>query len=246
MMMMAPPSRSLAQRMISITAAVSSGERPAQGSSSSSTRGSVEQRHRELEDLLLAVRQLAPPCARRRRGTDSAIAAPSSIGLVQRRRRGSSKASLPARPLHSAMARLSAIDRAGKDARNLQLAARRPGADAMRRQAGEVVRPPRPIAACAAPSSPLTHVEHRGLAGAVRADHAEDPGSLEIERQPVEDGDLADVHARRRRARASPAAARPDRRARRCAASLRACAAESGARAVSANPDRPRAERAGR
>ena len=58
------------------------------------------------------------------------------------------------------------------------------------------------------------HVEGRGLAGAVRADHAIDAGPIERERQPVEDPDLADAGRRRRRrsSRATPGRRRPRRR----------------------------------
>ena len=84
------------------------------------------------------------------------------------------------------------------------------------------------------------HVEGRGLAGAVRTDHAVDAGPVEREREPVEDRDLADPHvdavdderAAPRRARAACGAAigssrrggaRPKRRSSGAKTPIRPC-----------------------
>ena len=103
-------------------------------------------------------------------------------------------------PLHSAMARLSAIESAGKTDGiwNLRPMPRRTIRCAGRRSSRPAVEahPTRLRRQLAA-----QHVEGRGLAGAVRADHAVDAGSLERERQAVEDA------SPRRRARRRPSIA---------------------------------------
>ena len=173
-----------------------------------------------------------PPCARRRRGTDSAIAA------LQHRARPAAQA----RPQQVELAGAAAPQRDGEVVGDRQRRQTRDGICSLRPMPRRRSDAAQPGAYRAPPKSTLpglrrqlaaSAVERRGLAGAVRADHAEDARLLESERQPVEDRDLADVDARHRRARVSPAAARPDRGG----AAIAAC---SAARRKAALERRPR------
>src|SRR4029077_11764495 len=135
-----------------------------------------------------------------------------------------------------------------KDAGNLQLAGDTQATHAIGRQAGDLQTAEIDFAAQSRELA-AHDVEHRGLAGAVRADDAENPGLVEVDRELVENGDFADMHAhaverqfrRRRRgggagrgggrAAAPPGAATPAR------SRLRAGKRRSSG---SANPEMPR------
>ena len=146
------PRRSLAQRMTSITGAVSWGDRPAQGSSSSSRRGSPS-------SAIASSRICRSPCESCRRGAlgvgEERIA---RAQLVEQRARPAAQARpqqverAGARALQRAIARLSAIVSCGEDRRDLELAAdaeaRRCGASAGGRSPGRrsAPGPPAPAA----------------------------------------------------------------------------------------------------
>ena len=206
---------------MSITAAVSSRRETGAGLVEQQHARLAQQRHRTARGSAARHATAAPPCARRRRGTDSATAA--------RRASGSSSgggAAEQVEPPGAAAPQRDARDCRRSRARanttgiwNLRATPRRD--DPMGRQpvdrAAVEASPRRP-----APAARRSAVERRGLAGAVRADHAEDRrarSNSSDSRSRIVTSPTS--HARRRRARGAPAAraaarARRSRR-RRCA-----------------------------
>ena len=199
--------RSAMRRSSLPSAALSARIRPAAGSSSSSTCGRV------ASARAISTRRRST-CGRSPAGVvERAVIADEGeqrFGGLRGRRCGASAASgLPSRPRRSATSTLSMHAHRAEQLRGLVGAGDAGAGDAPGRRAGELGAA-EPDAAGVGAVEAADHVEHGGLAGAVRADHAGDAAGL---------GGKADVGrgagCRRRRCRCRDTSSACARRRRR-------------------------------